>query len=115
HLLGELLAHEAVAGVRIDHIDGLFDPHGYLDRLRELGARRVWVEKILAHGETLPEDWPVDGTTGYGFMNDVMHLLLRPEAELPLDRAWRRFVPEHRPWEQIVHRSKVLVMETSLS
>ena len=114
-LLGELLAHEAVAGVRIDHIDGLFDPHDYLDKLRELGAQHVWVEKILAHGETLPEAWPVDGATGYGFMNDVMHLLLRPYAEIPLDRAWRRFAPEARPWLREVHRSKVLVMETSLS
>ncbi|MEP0546217.1 MAG: malto-oligosyltrehalose synthase [Rhodothermales bacterium] len=114
-LLGELLTHEAVAGVRIDHIDGLFDPHGYLAHLRELGASQVWVEKILAHGETLPEDWPVAGTTGYGFMNDVLHLLLRPDAERPLDRTWRRFAPERRPWDREVHRSKVLVMETSLS
>ncbi len=114
-LLGELLAHEAVDGVRIDHIDGLFDPHDYLDKLRELGAQRVWVEKILAHGETLPEAWPVDGATGYGFMNDVLHLLLRPYAEIPLDRAWRRFAPDARPWSREVHRSKVLVMETSLS
>jgi (1->4)-alpha-D-glucan 1-alpha-D-glucosylmutase len=114
-LLGELLAHEAVAGVRIDHIDGLFDPHRYLEQLHELGASHVWVEKILAHGETLPEAWPVDGATGYGFMNDVMHVLLRPVAEIPLDRAWRRYAPAARPWNREVHRSKVLVMETMLS
>ena len=71
-LLGELLAHDAVAGVRIDHIDGLFDPKGYLERLRDLGAKNVWVEKIFALGETLPETWPVEGATGYAFMNDVM-------------------------------------------
>lgn len=113
-LLGELLAHPAAAGVRIDHIDGLFDPHGYLEQLRALGTRQVWVEKILARGETIPEGWPVEGATGYHFMNDVLHLLLDPEGEIPLDRAYRRFVPEARAWERVVHRSKQLVMRTSL-
>jgi len=114
-LLGELLAHPAVAGVRIDHVDGLFDPHGYLEKLRALGARQVWVEKILAPGETLPEAWPVEGDTGYAFMNDAMHVLLDPAGEAVLDRAWRRLVPDARPWARTVHRSKRLVMATSLS
>ena len=114
-LLGELLAHEAVEGVRIDHIDGLFDPKGYLDRLRDLGAKSVWVEKIFALGETLPETWPVEGATGYAFMNDVMGVLLQAEGEHGLDRTYRRFVPEAAPYDEVVYRSKVLVMETSLS
>jgi (1->4)-alpha-D-glucan 1-alpha-D-glucosylmutase len=114
-LLGELLAHPVVDGVRIDHIDGLFRPREYLRRLRELGAAHVWVEKILAHGETLPEDWPVDGTTGYAFMNDAMRVLIDAAGELALDRAYRRFVPEARPYERTVYRSKRLVMETMLS
>ena len=111
-LLGELLTHEAVAGVRIDHVDGLFDPHGYLARLRELGAPHVWVEKILAHGETLPEDWPVDGTTGYEFMNDVIHVLLRPDGRARARPRVAALRPRGRPWDREVHRSKVLVMET---
>jgi len=53
-LLGHIVTHPAIDGVRIDHIDGLFDPHGYLEQVRALGARGVWVEKILAQGETLP-------------------------------------------------------------
>jgi (1->4)-alpha-D-glucan 1-alpha-D-glucosylmutase len=114
-LLGELLAHPAVAGVRIDHVDGLFDPHDYLDKLRELGARHVWVEKILAPGETLPEAWAVEGATGYAFMNDALHTLLAPEGEAGLDRAWRRFVPEAASWATTVYESKRLVMATSLS
>ena len=114
-LLGELLAHDAVAGVRIDHIDGLFDPKGYLERLRDLGAKSVWVEKIFALGETLPETWPVEGATGYAFMNDVMGVLLQPEGEHGLDRAYRRFVPEANAYDETVYHSKVLVMETSLS
>ena len=114
-LLGALLAHPAVDGVRIDHVDGLFDPHGYLDRLRQLGARHVWVEKILAHGETLPTAWPTEGTTGYEFMNDAVRLLVPRDGQHALDRTYRRAVPDARPYDRVVYRSKVLVMETMLS
>jgi (1->4)-alpha-D-glucan 1-alpha-D-glucosylmutase len=114
-LLGELLAHEAVEGVRIDHVDGMFHPEGYLKNLRMLGARRVWVEKILAPGEALPEAWPVEGETGYVFMNDTLHLLLLPEGEAPLDRAYRRFTEDTAPYADTAYRSKRIVMETMLS
>lgn len=114
-LLGELLTEEGVDGVRIDHIDGLFDPHEYLSRLRELGAGRIWVEKILAPGETLPEDWPVEGATGYAFMSDAMHLLLQPEGLLPLSRTYQRFVPDATTYDEEVYQSKKLVIETTLT
>ena len=115
-LLGELLAHPASTGVRIDHIDGLFDPHAYLERLRDLGARHVWVEKILAHGETLPEGWVTEGTSGYGFLNDALHLQLPPgpDCEAAVDRAYRRFVPEAESWDRTARASKRLVMGTAL-
>ncbi|MFW5972689.1 MAG: malto-oligosyltrehalose synthase, partial [Bacteroidota bacterium] len=76
---------------------------------------RIWVEKILAPGETLPEDWPVDGTTGYEFMNDVAGLLLDESARDVLDRAYRRAIPRVRSFPEEVYRCKKLVMETSLS
>ncbi len=114
-LLGELVVKEGVAGVRIDHIDGLFDPQGYLERLKTLGAKRVWVEKILAPGETLPEDWLTVGTSGYEFMNDAMGVLTYGGSEEALKRLYRRFVDDVVPFDEEVHRSKRLVMETSLS
>ena len=113
--LGELLARDGIEGVRVDHVDGLFDPHTYLDRLDDLGASRIWVEKILAPGETLPPEWPVEGTTGYEFMNDALGVLLDPEGELPLDRTYHRFVDQPRSWTEEVYRSKRLVMTSSLS
>ena len=113
--LGELLVKEGMDGVRIDHIDGLFDPHGYLERLKALGSRMVWVEKILAHGEVLPEAWPVEGTSGYEFMNDAMGVLLYQEGELSVTRAYRRFLGDYTPFEEEVHDAKRLVMETSLT
>ena len=114
-LLGDLLAEEGVDGVRIDHIDGLFDPHEYLDRLRDLGADRIWVEKILAPRETLPEGWPVDGTTGYDFLNDAMGALLQTEHEEALRRTYRRAVPDAESYDTTVYRSKLLVIEQTLS
>lgn len=114
-LLGELLAEEGVDGVRIDHVDGLFDPHEYLDHLRDLGADRIWVEKILAPSETLPEDWPVEGTTGYDFLNDAMGALLHAETEEALRRTYRRAGPEASRYETTVYRSKLLVIEQMLS
>lgn len=114
-LLGDIIAQDGVAGVRIDHVDGLFDPHAYLSHLRELGARQIWVEKILGPRETLPEEWPVEGTTGYEFMNDLMSLLIDPDGLAAIKRTYHRFVPNAEAYEDVVRVSKLLVMESSLS
>ncbi len=114
-LLGELALHDALEGVRIDHIDGLFDPQGYLDNLKALGVKKAWAEKILALGEVLPETWATAGTSGYEFMNDVLGVLVYPGGEDPLLRSYRRFLGDFKPYESEVHDAKMLVMETSLS
>jgi (1->4)-alpha-D-glucan 1-alpha-D-glucosylmutase len=114
-LIGELLLMEGVDGLRIDHIDGLFDPHAYLESLAALGARRTWVEKILGHGETLPPDWRTCGTSGYEFMNDALRLLTWPEGEEPLLQTYRRFVADFLPYRDEAVRCKRLVMQTSLA
>lgn len=65
-VLVDLLRDGVVDGLRIDHPDGLADPHGYLDRLAEAtDGAWVVVEKILAPTEELPDDWATAGTTGY--------------------------------------------------
>ncbi|HKT67336.1 MAG TPA: malto-oligosyltrehalose synthase [Burkholderia sp.] len=81
-------------GLRVDHVDGLADPRAYCRRLHaRLAAQRdappyIVVEKILAPGETLRDDWRVDGTTGYDFMNDVAALLHDPAGAAPLAAHW---------------------------
>jgi (1->4)-alpha-D-glucan 1-alpha-D-glucosylmutase len=81
HRLAVRLVREGlVDGLRIDHPDGLADPAGYLRRLRAEGVERVWVEKILDPGERL-RDWPVEGTVGYEFLNDVAALFVDPAGE----------------------------------
>ena len=71
----QLVREGIVDGLRIDHIDGLADPAGYLHRLRQEGVAQVWVEKILQTNEAL-RDWPVEGTVGYEFLNDVTALFV---------------------------------------
>jgi (1->4)-alpha-D-glucan 1-alpha-D-glucosylmutase len=90
-----LLAEGLVRGLRIDHVDGLADPAAYLRRLRAAAGPEVpvWVEKILHPGETLPPEWPVEGTTGYDFVADVAGLLTDPAAAAAFDGAWRAAAP----------------------
>jgi (1->4)-alpha-D-glucan 1-alpha-D-glucosylmutase len=114
-LLSSLATQQDLDGVRIDHIDGLHDPLAYLKRLHELGIRHVWVEKVLAPGEILPADWPVEGTTGYDFMNDVMHVLIDHEGMEAIVRTYHRFVPESGTFHETIRESKRLIMETSLA
>ena len=90
-----------IDGLRIDHIDGLLDPQGYLDALRvEVAGRRpssaepvpIVVEKILSPGERLRESWPVQGTTGYEFLNELEAAFIDADGSARLDEAYRRLV-----------------------
>ena len=62
-------------------------PPATCERLRDAGVEHVWVEKILDPGEKL-RDWPVDGTVGYEFLNDVAALFVDPAGEAPLTALW---------------------------
>ncbi len=89
-LLFTLIGEGRVHGLRIDHVDGLADPAGYLRRLRDRVGPGVpiWVEKILHRGEALRPSWPVEGTTGYEFAADMADLMAAPEAAAPLEAAY---------------------------
>jgi (1->4)-alpha-D-glucan 1-alpha-D-glucosylmutase len=89
------VAEGIVDALRVDHIDGLRDPAAYLERLRrETSVRRdtpipIFVEKILSPGETLRQSWPVAGTTGYEFLNDVEDLFVHPAGYASMESAYR--------------------------
>jgi (1->4)-alpha-D-glucan 1-alpha-D-glucosylmutase len=108
----ELIERGDVDGLRIDHPDGLANPREYLQRLRDAGASRVWVEKILEPGEPL-RDWPVEGTTGYEFANDATALFVDPRAEEPMTELYCELTGETRPFEQIAHEAKLEVARTT--
>ena len=101
-----LVREGAVDGLRVDHPDGLADPAGYLRRLRDGGAEHVWVEKILDPGEPL-RDWPVEGTVGYEFLNDVAALFVDPAGEAPLTALWVELTGDDRPFGEVASEAKL--------
>ncbi|MGE5689826.1 MAG: malto-oligosyltrehalose synthase [Pseudomonadota bacterium] len=102
----ELVRDGLVQGLRIDHPDGLADPRGYLERLAGAGAEHVWVEKILEPGERL-RDWPVDGTTGYEFANDVTAVFVDPAGEEPLTALYGELTGERRAFADVAAEAKL--------
>ena len=109
-LVLDLVRAGKVDGLRVDHIDGLRDPQGYLQRLRDAGVPYVVVEKILEPGEALPDRWPVDGTTGYDFLNMVAGLFVDPAGEDALSRVYAGHTGEEDPLEEVEREKKMLVM-----
>jgi (1->4)-alpha-D-glucan 1-alpha-D-glucosylmutase len=101
-----LVEEGVVDGLRIDHPDGLADPEQYLRRLRERGVEHVWVEKILTPPEPL-RDWPVDGTVGYEFANDVTALFVDPAAEATLTDLYTSLVGDARAFGELAAEAKL--------
>jgi (1->4)-alpha-D-glucan 1-alpha-D-glucosylmutase len=110
-----LVAEGLADGLRIDHPDGLANPREYLERLRESGVERIWVEKILEPGEPLRADWPVQGTTGYEFANDVTALFVDPAGEEPLTELYAELTGERRPFAEVAHEAKLEVARTTFA
>jgi len=104
----ELMREGLVDGVRVDHPDGLADPAEYFERLAEAGVDHVWAEKILEPGEEL-RDWPIEGTTGYEFLNDVLAVCLNREAEGALTELYEQFTGDTRRFDDIAALSKLEV------
>ena len=102
--------------VRVDHPDGLRDPEKYLQRLRSI-APDLWivVEKILEPGEMLPETWPVQGTTGYDFLNQVNGLFVDAAAEAPFTDFYAEFTGETVDYPALVREKKHAVLKTLLA
>ncbi len=123
-LVFKMIARGEVNGLRIDHIDGLWNPREYLENVqRHFGGAAddptsrplyLLVEKILGADEWLPEDWPVHGTTGYEFGADVTGLLVEAANELAITETYARFVAPLRV-EDVVYEKKLLVTRMALA
>src|SRR6266446_4064525 len=114
-LVGKLIKRGDVQGLRIDHIDGLFDPRAYCERLQKgFGPLYVLVEKILAHYEALP-DWPVAGTTGYDFANQVLGLSVDPAGEQAMTRLYRRIANRSESFDEVLYASKKRIIQVNLA
>jgi (1->4)-alpha-D-glucan 1-alpha-D-glucosylmutase len=127
-LLLELIGADAVTGVRIDHPDGLYLPKEYFEKLQGRSAaalghplpkdgRAIYlvVEKILSGNETLRNDWPVHGTTGYEFGKLVANVLVDGSAEQSITKTFQRFIGHSMHFGHLVYAKKRLVMRLSLA
>jgi len=124
----DFLRSGAVKGLRIDHVDGLFDPRQYVRQwqqwaLEELQlpqdaqGRSIFliVEKILGKGEALAHDWPIHGTTGYDFLATVNNLFIDTRNRRALDETYQRFVRQRVRFEELAYTSKKLMMNSAMS
>ena len=143
-LLLRLISAGQVTGLRLDHIDGLFDPQQYLEWLQQATAYQlspaaapapadggaaahlaatkptpqslyIVTEKILSAGESLSDHWPVAGTSGYDFLNDLNGLFVDPRGQPALLRVYRRFTAVRTSFADIAYASKKLIMNTPMA
>lgn len=120
-LIFRLVDQGAVTGLRVDHVDGLYDPFEYLCRLQRRLAPQastgrppgfyVVVEKILASDEALPDEWPVFGTTGYDFLNATNALFVDRRSAGSASATYRRFTGSSLSFNDVVYEKKKRVIE----
>ncbi|HYP23780.1 MAG TPA: malto-oligosyltrehalose synthase [Actinomycetota bacterium] len=102
-------------GLRIDHVDGLRDPGAYLEKLRSRSPEAyLVVEKILEAGEELPETWPVEGTTGYDFLNVLNGLFVDSNAEKAMSDVYLDFTREPADLAEMIRAKKLFIMREVL-
>jgi (1->4)-alpha-D-glucan 1-alpha-D-glucosylmutase len=133
----DLIHRGGPTGLRVDHVDGLYAPRDYLQRLQSTIAPAegpggtspegsayledsanpfyVVVEKIFGAGETMPADWPVAGSTGYEFAAMVNHLFVDSRNERAFDEIYRRFIRERISFGDLAYRSKKQVLHETMS
>src|SRR5438477_6409748 len=140
----DLVNKGAVTGLRIDHPDGLYSPREYFEKLQQRCAKALGhvaagvppasprnaadtvvttkkraiymlAEKILTGSETLRKDWPVHGTTGYDFANQVTQLLVDSSAETAITKTFHRFIGHSIPYGHLLYAKKMQVMKLALA
>jgi (1->4)-alpha-D-glucan 1-alpha-D-glucosylmutase len=123
-LVRRLIANGHLHGLRLDHIDGLRDPHQYFRRLRALIEREkperdgefyLAVEKILADHERLPRFAGIAGTTGYEWLNVISRLLVDDDGLASLDRTWRQVAGGQGSFDDILIAARRRVIATILA
>ena len=123
-----LIQSAAVHGLRVDHVDGLYEPKRYLEHWQEWAQKElglpadtkgrslyIVVEKILGKGELLSEDWPVHGTTGYEFLHLLNNLFVDSHNKRAMDAFYTQFARDATTFETLAYECKNLIMDTSMS
>ncbi len=113
----QLVREGRVDGLRIDHVDGLADPGGYLQQLRaSVGTEiPIYVEKILAPGEDLPENWPVEGSTGYEFIAAQVPVLLDQACFAAMRKAYVDIAGLQKPVPEKMREAKLQMIRVNFA
>ena len=123
-LVFRLVGAGRVTGFRVDHPDGLYAPAEYFRRLQRECARPahgvdgpffIVAEKILSPGESLPQRWPIAGTTGYEFLNLLNGIFVDRSQARAMEQLYARLIKERPPFGEVVYECKRLVMQTAMS
>jgi (1->4)-alpha-D-glucan 1-alpha-D-glucosylmutase len=127
-LIFSLVGAGQVTGLRVDHPDGLYAPAEYFRCLQRECARArsaaapegahdfyIVAEKILTPGESLPQTWPIAGTTGYEFLNLLNGIFVDRSQARAMEHLYARLIKERPPFAEVVYESKQLVMRTAMS
>jgi (1->4)-alpha-D-glucan 1-alpha-D-glucosylmutase len=131
-LIIQLVQEGKVSGLRVDHPDGLRDPAAYFRQLQQIHSNEtsgqnpsgngssalplyIVVEKILSTDEALPADWPVSGTTGYDFLNQVNGLFVRRASRRAFDKIYSDFIGSKSSYRELVNSRKKMIMLISLA
>jgi malto-oligosyltrehalose synthase/4-alpha-glucanotransferase len=116
-LIKTLLDQGIIQGLRLDHIDGLYDPTTYLQRLREFAGPETYivVEKILEDGETFPENWPVQGSTGYDFLAIANNIFTQTESKKLFADFYKDLVTDQTSISQAILKKKSLILHDHMA
>lgn len=111
-LIKTLLTDGILQGLRVDHIDGLYDPQGYLEKLRRLAGEETYiiVEKILESGEAFPGNWPVQGNTGYDFLSIVNNLFTNVDSKKAFSKFYRDIIDKKENVAESIRDKKSLIL-----
>lgn len=110
-LIFRLVRDGIVQGLRVDHIDGLYDPVQYLKRLKErAGGVYIVVEKILGNAERLPAEWPIAGTTGYDFLTHCTGVFCDTRNRKAFQRLYEKHTSLDRDYDDLVADKKRLII-----
>jgi len=116
-LIKELVEKKVFQGLRIDHIDGLYDPRGYLDKLKSTMGADCYtvVEKILAKDERLPENWNTEGTTGYDFLAMVNNVFTNTASEKPLSDYYQQLSGSDLSVGELIREKKSFILDNYMN
>ncbi len=134
-LIFDLVGKGQIAGLRVDHPDGLFEPEKYFRYLQDAckaqsplartngkpaqnGAERMFyivAEKILMANEPLRAAWPIEGTTGYNFLNLLNGVFIDHSRAKAFQQLYRRFTGWSQDFDDLTCESKRLILQVAMS